>query len=108
MYLDKNYSDNSKVPNKKSNSQRISDVLLFKNHSDPQLRGTVRTLVASFIKAVSILSGGDYEKWILINVNVDHTAPFLVEEFIKIFIEVCIVKQNICIHTDGYLVSYYS
>ncbi|KAJ8928271.1 hypothetical protein NQ314_019222 [Rhamnusium bicolor] len=83
IYLDKNYS-NSKVTNKKSSSQRVSDVLLFKNHCDPQLRGAVRTLIANFIKAVSILSEGDYEKWISINGLEDESSNCIRQTLISL------------------------
>lgn len=86
--LDKHYSDSSKLTNKKICSQQISDVLLFKCHSDPQLRGAVRTLTANFIKAVLVLSEGDYGKWILDNVGIGRTINFSITELIQIFIEV--------------------
>ncbi|XP_018571399.1 huntingtin [Anoplophora glabripennis] len=85
--LDKHYSDCSKLTNKKICSQQISDVLLFKCHNDPQLRGAVRNLTANFIKAVLISSEGDYEKWILDNVGAGRTVNFSIAELIKIFVE---------------------
>lgn len=92
--LDKHYSDSSKLINKQICSQQISDVLLFKCHSDPQLRGAVRTLTVNFIKAVLVLSEGDYGKWILDNVGVGHTVSFSIAELIQIFIEVNLKLPN--------------
>lgn len=63
-------------------------MLLFKCHSDPQLRGAVRALTANFIKTVLILSEGDFEKWVLDNVAVEHTVSFSIADLIQIFIEV--------------------
>ncbi|XP_017781525.1 PREDICTED: huntingtin [Nicrophorus vespilloides] len=49
---------------RKVTTQRISDVLIFANHGDPQLRGQVRILISNFIRAVLVLSNGDYQCWI--------------------------------------------
>lgn len=43
--------------------QPITDVLLLANHADPQLRGVLRIVVASFIKAVMVESNGQYISW---------------------------------------------
>ncbi|KAJ8914559.1 hypothetical protein NQ315_010023 [Exocentrus adspersus] len=87
--LDKNSYTDSKPSNKKISFQQISDVLLFNNHSDPQLRGAVKALVANFLKSVLSLCEGDYDKWILQNVRLEHGSNihYSMTELIKVFIE---------------------
>lgn len=45
-------------------TQKMSDLLLFCEHPDPQLRGNVASLLGNFIKAVLVTSQSDYEKWL--------------------------------------------
>nr|XP_023020492.1 huntingtin [Leptinotarsa decemlineata] len=88
IYLDKNFTSSSNFSGKKISKQGISDVLLFRNHPDPQLRGAVRTLIGSFLKTVSSLCEGGYEDWIVSNCDaVDHTRMLQTEKFVSIFIE---------------------
>lgn len=54
LHLDRNYE---------RNSQALSDVLLFANHSDHQLRGAIRIVVASFLKSILIANIGCYDGW---------------------------------------------
>lgn len=62
LWLDRNYSKHS--INRGICSQNVSDIFLFKNHSDPQLRGAVRNLVANFIKTIAHNSDDGSEKWL--------------------------------------------
>lgn len=73
MYLDKNCVKNSA---KSKCKQCISDILLYDNHSDPQLRGAVRILVASFVKSVLLISEGEYDNWIAENSMVTESEVF--------------------------------
>ena len=43
--------------------QPISDILLFRSHSDPQLRGVVRVLIGTYLKATLMKSERNYSKW---------------------------------------------
>lgn len=44
--------------------QKLSDILLYIDHNDPQLRGNVTCLVGVFIKSVLLNAQADYEKWL--------------------------------------------
>lgn len=72
-----------------TDEQCMADVLLYDNHSDPQLRGGTRILVASFLKAVLVQSGGRFTEWIQENSCVSKENGFKMDEFVKIFIKVC-------------------
>ncbi|XP_046737508.1 huntingtin isoform X1 [Diprion similis] len=49
-----------KTPNSNVEQQYISDILLFANHSDPQIRGNVAMVIGYFLKAVFLQSGDKY------------------------------------------------
>lgn len=82
-YIDKYHSNNSKDIQDK---QQISDILLFKDHVDPQLRGTVRIIIGNFLKAVLIKSGGDYDTWIIQNSVVNNEEVFHIERLVNIMV----------------------
>ena len=42
----------------------IKDVLLYANHSDPQLRGHTTVIIGNFISSVLVEGRGDFTKWI--------------------------------------------
>ena len=44
--------------------QDCKDVMLYTNHSDPQLRGGVALLIANFISSTLTQSAGRFDKWI--------------------------------------------
>lgn len=90
-YLDKNQK-----------LQPLSDILFYANHTDPQLRGTIRVLVGSFIKAVCINNSGDYNGWIETNAIVNDIGMFKMEQLIQIFIQVMIKKKS-----DFFLTHFY-
>lgn len=82
QYLDKNASKNS------TDSQQISDLLLYENHGDPQLRGNVMILVASFVKAVCLDSFGKYDVWVRENCGVENLDVFRVDGMVNLLIKV--------------------
>lgn len=83
FYLDKNSAKNADA--KREEIQRISDILLFINHQDPQLRGNVTCLIGNFIKAVLISAQNDYGKWLRDNCD----DGFLeLDNLMKMFIKV--------------------
>ncbi|KAJ8959892.1 hypothetical protein NQ318_011628 [Aromia moschata] len=97
LYLDKSYCGDSKVTNKRISSQRISELLLLKDHADPQLRGNVRMLVANFLKAVLTSSEGDYEKWLTINSSREPPTSLSMEELVKLLAEGLEDESSNCI-----------
>lgn len=82
-----------KYLDKSQKAQMLSDVLLYSTHSDPQLRGTVRVLIASFVKAVLINSSGGYDDWIERNSAVKNNELFRIERIIQNFIKVFLKIQ---------------
>nr|CAD7204343.1 unnamed protein product [Timema douglasi] len=56
--LDKNKSPNTE------GVQLLSDTLLYSQHSDPQLRALVSTLISSVLKSALIQSGRDLSRWL--------------------------------------------
>lgn len=51
----------AKLPIVNENQQMITDILLFANHPDPQIRGNVSTVIGSFLKAIFVQFGGAFE-----------------------------------------------
>lgn len=45
-------------------NQEVSDVFLYANHEDPQLRGASRILIGTYIKAALLEGDFDYEGWV--------------------------------------------
>ncbi|XP_076761860.1 huntingtin isoform X2 [Xylocopa sonorina] len=45
------------------NEQMITDILLFANHPDPQIRGNVSMIIGTFLKSVYIQYGGFFDKF---------------------------------------------
>lgn len=69
-------------------SQNVSDIFLFRDHIDPQLRGAVRSLAANFIKTVSHSSEDGYDKWLKRCVVPEIATMFQGEALITIFVQV--------------------
>lgn len=90
LHLDKNYLTTTSPKHK--NAQTISNILLYRKHQDPQLRGAIRSLLANFIRTVTILAEESYDKWITNHINTREEQEILCENLIKIFIEVFGVK----------------
>lgn len=67
--------------------QNVSDILLFKTHNDPQLRGAIRTLISNFLKTISY-SSNKYEKWLEINATLEQATELQEEKLINIFLKV--------------------
>lgn len=86
LWLDKNYSRQS--INKGVSCQNVCDIILFKNHNDPQLRGAVRSLVANFIKSVIHNSEDGFEKWLETYATSEQATMLSGKGLIDIFIQV--------------------
>lgn len=84
MYLDRN-SAKSAVDSAKM--QQISDVLLFSDHGDPQLRGNVNCLIGNFIKSVIVHSESDYGCWLMGNCQTEDSV-YQLKHLMQIFIKV--------------------
>ncbi|XP_076265784.1 huntingtin isoform X2 [Rhynchophorus ferrugineus] len=69
QYLNKNGTNDSKSQLSKISHQKISDILLFSEHSDPQLRGNIRMIVSDLISAILLESNLDFDLWIKNNIN---------------------------------------
>lgn len=83
LWLDRNYSKHS--TNKGISSQNVSDIFLFTNHSDPQLRGAVRNLIANYIKTIAHSSeDGSLENY----ASTDQVAMLQGQNFVDIFVKV--------------------
>lgn len=93
MYLEnvsaKNTTANSaKYSDKSENKQCISDILLFSDHPDPQLRGNVSCLVGNLIRSVLLHSENDYEKWLLEKTDTECTEILRINKLIKLLAKV--------------------
>lgn len=84
FYLDKN---GAKSVDAKSDDvkQRIADILMFIDHCDPQLRGSVICLIGNFIKAVLISAQSNYGEWL--KRNCEHSFLEL-DNLMNMFIKV--------------------
>ncbi|XP_044753476.1 huntingtin isoform X2 [Coccinella septempunctata] len=58
------YLDKTVDKPQKDIDQAISDILLYCDHHDPQLRGHTRILLANFLVSVIIKSRGHYDDWL--------------------------------------------
>lgn len=75
---------------KNQTTQQLADVLLYATHSDPQLRGNIRTLIACFVKAVLINNSGNYSSWIETTTRVKNNEMFKMDHLIQILIKVSV------------------
>ena len=71
--------------------QSMRDVLLYANHSDPQLKGTSALLLGSFIQAVLRKSTGSFSKWIRSNLGKIRISWMLIMStlFLYVFFTSC-------------------
>lgn len=77
-----------KYLDKQKPTQQLSDVFYYATHSDPQLRGAVRILIATFIKAALIDSSGSYDDFVGKNVAVNDCDVFQMERLLDVFLKV--------------------
>uniref|UniRef100_A0A1Y1K0T3 Huntingtin n=1 Tax=Photinus pyralis TaxID=7054 RepID=A0A1Y1K0T3_PHOPY len=80
-YLDKNYI---KILSQK---QALSDVLLYKDHTDPQLRGVVRIIIGKFLRSVILGSGDQYQLWINQNSALESNEDFEISNLVSILLK---------------------
>ncbi|XP_076644519.1 huntingtin [Halictus rubicundus] len=53
----------AKEPTHSENEQTITDILLFANHPDPQIRGNISMIIGTFLKAVFTQHGGSFKRF---------------------------------------------
>jgi len=65
----------------------MSDLLLYANHTDPQLRAVCRSLISSLVRAVLVQSGGDWSSW---QKKADYTVSSLLslERLVNLLLQV--------------------
>lgn len=71
-----------------SDKQMMKDILLFANHSDPQIRANVSTLIGSFLKTVFTQYGGSFKNFQPESLNNKANENSLLENMIKLLIKV--------------------
>ncbi|KAF5303786.1 hypothetical protein FQR65_LT08121 [Abscondita terminalis] len=84
-YLDKNYGKDIKGCS--SYKQPVSDILQYKDHSDPQLRGAVRIIIGNFLKSVILKSFDKYDEWIALNSAIDDNKLFEMSNMVEILLK---------------------
>ncbi|KAI4485420.1 hypothetical protein M0804_006925 [Polistes exclamans] len=70
-----------------SDKQMIKDILLFANHSDPQIRANVSILIGLFLKTVFTQYGGSFKNFQPENLNSKANESSLLENMIKLLIK---------------------
>ncbi|KAF5273906.1 hypothetical protein FQA39_LY01021 [Lamprigera yunnana] len=83
-YLDKSHL---KDMQESSYKQPISDVLQYKDHTDPQLRGSIRIIIGNFLKSVILKSFDNYQIWVKQNSVVDDNKTFELSSLINILVK---------------------
>lgn len=53
----------AKESNSTENEQMITDILLFANHPDPQIRGNISIIIGTFLKSIYTQYGGSFKKF---------------------------------------------
>lgn len=86
IWLDRNYSKHS--TNKGISSQNVSDIFLFMNHSDPQLRGAVRNLIANYVKTIAHHSEDGSEKCLETYASTGQATMLKGQDLVDIFVKV--------------------
>ncbi|KAI4501009.1 hypothetical protein M0802_003812 [Mischocyttarus mexicanus] len=70
-----------------SDKQMIRDILLFANHSDPQIRANVSILIGLFLKTVFTQYGGSFKNFQSENLNSETNENSLLENMIQLLIK---------------------
>ncbi|KAK9879932.1 hypothetical protein WA026_008441 [Henosepilachna vigintioctopunctata] len=93
-YLNKNVT----IPQTEAD-QRMSDIVLFASHNDPQLRGTTRLLIAKYIVSVISENKGLYDRWLDDN-SVERNDCLRLKNLLSIFISGLKDQSSLCVrHT---------
>lgn len=78
-------------------NQLIADILLFANHSDPQIRGNVAVVIGIFLKSVFVQYGGSFQNFETECLAQQKHGNTLLEDMIKLLLKVSIhfIKDDI-------------
>lgn len=69
-------------------NQLIADILLFANHSDPQIRGNVAVVIGIFLKSVFVQYGGSFQNFEKECLAQQKHGSTLLEDMIKLLLKV--------------------
>jgi len=73
-------------------NQLIADILLFANHSDPQIRGNVAMMIGIFLKSVFVQYGGSFQNFEAeCSIQKGHKSASL-EDLIKLLLNVSLYR----------------
>ncbi|KAK2585924.1 hypothetical protein KPH14_010508 [Odynerus spinipes] len=70
-----------------TDKQMMTDILLFANHSDPQIRANVSIIIGSFLKTVFMQYGGSFKNFQTQSSSDKAYEHALLENMIKLFIK---------------------
>ncbi|KAG1678706.1 Huntingtin [Nymphon striatum] len=75
-------------------TQWIQDIVLFSTHSDPRLRGSMATLLGTFLKSALSKSGCQFDIWLKdLQIEIDHKADL--ESHISIILALIVDESSI-------------
>lgn len=96
MYLDKTYSPHMKSSIRISD-QKISDVMLFEDHPDPQIRGAVINMLGNYLRVVNNLCEEEYDHWIETNSENGEGNSVKMQSIVNIFVKGLNDESSTCI-----------
>ncbi|CAK9812056.1 Htt [Anthophora plagiata] len=77
----------AKESHSNENEQMITDILLFANHPDPQIRGNISIIIGTFLKSVYTQYGGSFKKFEADVTNKKVRGSISLENLIKLLIK---------------------
>ncbi|XP_053996707.1 huntingtin [Hylaeus anthracinus] len=77
----------AKESNFTENEQMITDILLFANHPDPQIRGNISIIIGTFLKSVYTQYGGSFKNFEAEIVKKNVHESVLLENLIKLLLK---------------------
>lgn len=69
-------------------NQLIADILLFANHSDPQIRGNVAVVIGIFLKSIFVQYGGSFQNFETECLTRQEHGNISLENMIKLLLKV--------------------
>lgn len=70
------------------NEQMITDILLFANHPDPQIRGNISMIIGTFLKSVFTQYGGSFKNFEAEIAKTKTHGSVSLENLVKLLLEV--------------------
>nr|XP_033329487.1 huntingtin [Megalopta genalis] len=77
----------AKEPGHAENEQAITDILLFANHSDPQIRGNISMIIGTFLKSVFTQHGGSFKNFETECAKMRLNGTVSLENLVKLLLE---------------------